>query len=306
MSVTRWSAPPFTRRTASPRRVRARNAAPRPRFVAGLDARLLLVLVARPPGQPELTVAHVGRAQRGVMRTRRRDRPPGRRRAPRKPRDPGTPPAGSRGSPSARARSRGRARARASRGLRSSRSPQPVEVGRVRDLVGRAPAERSVRSVGEPVEQDDGDRVHRRRLVRFLDRHAVERPDHPGDRGRNSELPVAAVAERCADVRARRSPSRRPRRARPPRSPRRAAGRPSSRPTPRRAGCTGHPLGDIRGPQLRLVDGKRDHVHPGQVETGVARAALAMISRSAYVHGFDSGRWRSGSLASGDRVGSGS
>ena len=68
MSVTRWSAPPFTRRTASPRRVWASaKRSPSTSIPSqASSARLLLVLVARPPGQPELTVAHVGRAQRGV------------------------------------------------------------------------------------------------------------------------------------------------------------------------------------------------------------------------------------------------
>ena len=74
---------------------------------------------------------------------------------------------------------------------------EPVEVGRVRDLVRGAPAERGVGAVGEPVEQDDDDRVHGQAG------DAVERADHPRDPGRHERLPVAAVAERLADVGAR-------------------------------------------------------------------------------------------------------
>jgi hypothetical protein len=42
---------------------------------------------------------------------------------------------------------------------------EAVEVPGGGDLVGRAPAERSVRAVGEPVEQDDDDWVHAAKLT---------------------------------------------------------------------------------------------------------------------------------------------
>ena len=37
---------------------------------------------------------------------------------------------------------------------------EPVEVRRLGDLVRGTPAERVVRAVGEPVEEDDEDRIH--------------------------------------------------------------------------------------------------------------------------------------------------
>ena len=137
---------------------------------AGRDelCRVLLVLAALPraAGQPEPVVAPLGRAQRregehvtGIDRLSRSDRLEHR----------------------ASGELIGRvAEHRPVRDLAGGRLPgtdgvdhparaarrERVEVRRVRDLVRRSPAERVVRAVGEPVEEDDEDRIHTRRLTR--------------------------------------------------------------------------------------------------------------------------------------------
>ena len=101
------------------------------------------------------------RAQRREREDLSARRPPARRRAPRTRHARGTPRACSRASPSARSRSTAPARARrVDQPARAARG-EPVEVRRVRDLVRSLPAERVVRAVGEPVQQDDEDRIHR-------------------------------------------------------------------------------------------------------------------------------------------------
>ena len=69
---------------------------------------------------------------------------------------------------------------------------EPVEVRGGGDLVGRAPAERSVRAVGEPVEQDDDDWVHRgeanRKPARFRRTPASHACGFPRYRCRGEEV----------------------------------------------------------------------------------------------------------------------
>src|SRR5712691_5961547 len=62
-----------------------------------------------------------------------------------------------------------------------ARSAEAVELRRLRSFEPAAAAERLVRTVGKPVQQEDDDRVH-------SDRDALQRPDHTGDAGGNERL----------------------------------------------------------------------------------------------------------------------
>ena len=58
---------------------------------------------------------------------------------------------------------------------------EPVEVGRRGDLVGGAPAERIVGTVGEPIEEDDEDRIHRAEASVSLSRFRHDPVTHACD-----------------------------------------------------------------------------------------------------------------------------
>ena len=122
VSVTRGSAPPETRRTASPRQtcvsenVRPSTSIPSQRSTSAAASSSSSSGSGRPVSHSRRRAAR--RAQRGVREHVLRRSPPARARAPRTPRDRGTRPAGSRASPSARPRSTARARDRPRRGRR--------------------------------------------------------------------------------------------------------------------------------------------------------------------------------------------
>ena len=113
---------------------------------------------------------------------------------------------------------------------------EPVEVRGGGDLIGRAPAERTVRAVGEPVEQDDDDWVHRgeanRKPPRFRRTSASHACGFPRYRCLGEEVGGTSkrMASRLARDRGLGSPSRpRPGRA-VPRRP--LCAEPRGRPSP--------------------------------------------------------------------------
>ena len=132
---------------------RARPRPPRPRRAS------------RAAGEPEPVVAPLGRAQRreGEHVTGIDILPA--RRAPRRPRVRGTLRACSRASPSARSRSTAPSRARRRRSGRTSPSPRARRGSACPLPRSRSVRRAIVRAVGEPVEEDDEDRIHTRRLT---------------------------------------------------------------------------------------------------------------------------------------------